>query len=158
MSSFVSGRCVVLIAGVLGLSMIAGCSGGPKLPPTVAVSGTITYKDQPLAGAQVGFVSKLDNKDVLAAGGLTNASGEFTLATYIDPQHQVSGATPGEFVVVVTKDEVMDREKSMQEFNKNPDMEMKKLIPTKYTVAKETPLQATVTVGGANKFDFKLED
>ena len=55
MSSFVSRRAAVLLVGVSFVSMMIGCSGGPKIPPTVSVSGKITYKDLPLAGAQVGF-------------------------------------------------------------------------------------------------------
>ena len=157
MPSFVRGRTAVGIVGLLAL-LIVGCSGGPKIPPMASVSGKITYKDQPLAGAEVGFVSSLNNKDVLAARGITSASGEITLSTYIDPEHEVTGATPGEFVVIVTKVEVIDREKMMEEFNKNPTMEFKKLVPSKYTAAKETPLKATVKIGGTNRFEFKLED
>ena len=112
----------------------------------------------PLADALVGFVSKLDNKDVLPAHGTTNANGEFTLSTYIDPQHEVSGATPGEYVVTVTKNEQQDMEKIMEEFKTNPAMEFKKLVPEKYTDGKGSPLSATVKSDGENTFEFKLED
>jgi hypothetical protein len=138
--------------------MIVGCKGGPKIPQTVTVSGKITYQDKPLAGAEVGFVSAADNKAVLPARGVTNAAGEYKLSTYIDPQHDVSGATPGEFVVIVSKDETMDQQKMMEEFKNNPAMEFKKLVPAKYTDAKESPLKASVTAAGPNQFDFKLED
>jgi hypothetical protein len=162
MSPFRSGRFRFLFAGPLALSMLVGCgAGGPKVPKTVAVSGKITYQDKPLAGAEIGFVSNLDNKDVLAARGVSNDSGEFTLSTYIDPQHEVSGATPGDFVVTVTKIEKMDQQKMMEQFSTgNPAMEgaFKKLVPPKYTDAKDSPLKASVTVGGANRFEFKLED
>jgi hypothetical protein len=162
MPPFLSGRFRILFAGPVVVSMLVGCgAGGPKVPKTVPVSGKITYSDKPLAGAEVGFVSKFDNKDVLAARGVTNDSGEFTLSTYIDPQHEVAGATPGDFVVTVTKIEKMDQQKMMEQFSKgNPSMEgaFKKLVPTKYTDAKDSPLTASVTVGGNNRFEFKLED
>lgn len=136
----------------------AGCGGGPEIPQTVTVTGKIIYQDKPVAEAQVGFVSKLDNKDVLPAQGTTNADGEFTLTTYIDPQHEVSGATPGEYVVTVTKNEQQDMEKIMEEFKTNPAMEFKKLVPEKYTDSKASPLTATVKIDGENVFEFKLED
>jgi hypothetical protein len=161
MSLFLSGRFRFLFTGPIVLTILVGCSSGPKVPKTVSVSGKITYKDQPLAGAEVGFVSKFDNKDVLAARGVTNDSGEFTLSTYIDPQHEVGGATPGDFVVIVSKIEKMDQQKIMEQFStSNPSMEglLKKLVPQKYTDAKDSPLTASVAVGASNRFEFKLED
>lgn len=146
---------------ILSVTMMlgsVGCGGGPEIPQTVTVKGKIIYQDKPVADAQVGFVSKLDNKDVLPAHGTTNANGEFTLSTYIDPQHEVSGATPGEYVVTVTKNEQQDMEKIMEEFKTNPAMEFKKLVPEKYTDGKASPLSATVKADGNNTFEFKLED
>lgn len=139
----------------------AGCfSNGPAMPKTVPVSGRILYNNQPLAGAEIGFVSKLDNKDIFAARGLTDDSGEFTLSTYLDPQHEVAGATPGDFAVTINKMEKFDKEKMMEEFRNNPSMEgkLKKLVPTKYTVANQSPLKATVAHGEKNRFEFTLED
>ncbi|MBC7965368.1 MAG: hypothetical protein H7Z17_05515 [Fuerstia sp.] len=135
-----------------------GCGGGPEIPETVTVNGKVIYQDKPVADALVGFVSKLENKDVFPAHGTTNADGEFTLSTYIDPQHEVSGATPGEFAVTVTKNEQQDMTKIMEEFKNNPAMEFKKLVPEKYTDSKASPLSATVKKDGDNTFEFKLED
>ncbi len=151
-------------SGVLFLFLVAfiletaGCSRGPVIPKTVAVRGKVVYKDQPLADAEIGFVGKLDNKDVLAARGTTNSAGEFTLSTYIDPQHEVSGSTPGEYAVTVTKIEQKDMAQVMQEFKDNPAMTFKKLVPEKYSDAQATPLTATVKLDGDNVFEFKLED
>ncbi len=136
----------------------AGCGGGPKIPQTVTVKGKVMYQDKPLADALIGFASKLDNKDVLPAHGTTNANGEFTLSTYIDPQHEVPGATPGEYVVTVTKNEQQDMAKMMEDFKTNPAPEFKKLVPEKYTDGKASPLAASVKADGDNTFDFKLED
>jgi hypothetical protein len=161
MASFVSGRFTFLGAMALSLLMIAGCSHGLTIPRTVPVSGKIIYREQPLAGADVGFVSRLDNRDVLSARGVTDAAGEFTLSTYIDPQHEVSGATPGEFVVTVSKVEKIDQKLVMEQFSKdNPSMEgmMKKLVPPKYSEVLQSPLKASVTAGATNRFEFKLED
>ena len=149
---------LLLIISVTWILTSMGCGGGPKVPQTVTVEGKVIYKDKPLADALVGFVSKLDTKDVFPAHGTTNASGEFTLSTYIDPEHEVSGATPGEYVVTVTKNEQQDMAKIMEEFKTNPAMEFKKLVPEKYTDAKSSPLNQTVKADGNNTFEFKLED
>jgi hypothetical protein len=138
---------------------LTGCSDGVKIPEVVKVTGTVTYKDQPVADADVGFLSKLDNKDVKPASGKTNTDGEFSLTTYIDPQHEVSGATPGEFKVVVTKNEQVDLEAARKQFTSGkPNMTSKKLVPVKYTSKESSPLEATVSLEGENKFDFKLVD
>jgi len=151
----------ILLCGGLVLLFVAGCSGGRKRPHTVAVSGKVTYNNKPLAGAQVGFVSKLDNRDVISAHGMTSDSGEYSLTTYLDPQHEVSGATPGDFIVTVTKVDKIDSKDVMANFSKgNPTMKgfFKKLIPDKYGEAKQSDLKATVTEKGNNKFDFDLKD
>lgn len=147
-----------VVTGLVSAIAVAGCSGGPKIPSTYTVKGTVTYKDQPLSGAEIGFVSKLDNKDVLPARGVTNEAGEFSLATYIDPQHEVSGATPGDYIVTVTKNEKMDDAELMKKFMENPAMEFKKLVPVKYTESTTSPLEATVKSDGENKFEFTLVD
>ncbi len=138
--------------------VVSGCSRGPEIPATYSVSGKVTYKDQPLADAEIGFVSKLDNKDVKPARGKTNASGEFTLTTYIDPEHEVSGATLGEYTVTVVKVDIPDSDELMKQFFENPAFVPKKLIPEKYSDAKVSPLTADVKKDGPNTFEFKLED
>ena len=163
MKSSLFRRTPILIGSFFCLLMFVsvGCSGGRRAPRTVPVSGKITYKSQPVIGAQVAFISKLENKDVFAARGITNASGEFTLSTYLDPTHEVSGATPGEFTVTVAKVEKIDPKQVMDNFSKgNPTMQgfFKKLIPAKYGEVTQTSLTAPVTVGGQNRFEFHLED
>ena len=159
MALIVSARGAVLFGWAIFLLIIAGCSqSGPPRPKAVPVSGKITYQDKPLAEAQVSFVSNLDNKDVFPARGITNSSGEFTLTSYVDPQHEVSGATPGDFVVTVTKTPKRSKDEVMAEFAKNPAMEFKSLVPKKYGDSKETPLKATVKPEGNNRFEFTLED
>jgi hypothetical protein len=138
---------------------LTGCSDGVEIPKVVKVTGTVTYKDKPLADAEVGFLSKLDNKDVKPASGKTNTEGEFSLTTYIDPQHEVSGATPGDYKVVVTKNEEIDLEAARKQFTSGkPNLTFKKLVPVKYTAKESSPLEATVSLDGDNKFEFKLAD
>lgn len=157
MTMGVGNRCAIALVSVVGLLSFGGCSRGPKIPQMHSVTGKVIYQDKPLEGAEVGFVSSLDNKDVLAARGITDAAGEFRLSTYIDPQHEVRGATAGEYVVTISKTETMDPEKMREMFAKTPNMQFKKLVPPKYTNPKETPLKATVEAGKSNQYEFKLE-
>ncbi len=153
-----SARLQILVAALLFTSTITGCGDSVEVPKTVSATGKVTYKGQPLADAEVGFVSKLDNKDVKAARGVTDSNGEFSLTTYVDPQHEVSGATPGDYVVTVTKNEQIDPDEAMRMFQQNPMMEFKKLVPDKYTTKEASPLKASVTPDGENHFEFPLED
>ena len=151
-----------LLCAVPASLLVSGMLGCTKddvvVPPTVSVHGTVMYKDKPLTDATVTFVSKLDNKDVRPASGTTDASGEFSLSTYLDPEHEVSGATPGDYIVTIHKVEQIDPERRMREFKTNPNMTFKKLIPDKYTESTTSPLKATVSMDGENSFDFVLKD
>lgn len=161
MGSTILRRLRLLCRGSLVLLFIVGCSGGAKIPRLLRVTGKVIYKEQPVAGAQIGFISKLDNKDVFSARGVTNDKGEFSLTTYVDPKHEMSGATPGEFVVTVTKVDKPDPKEVMANFSKsNPTMKgmFKQLIPPVYADAKRSTLNATVEEGEDNKFEFKLVD
>ena len=56
---------------LLILLLMVGC--GPSRPRLYPVTGTVTYKDQPVAGAQVTFVSA----EGRPAQGTTDAAGKF---------------------------------------------------------------------------------
>ena len=148
------------IMGAVLLSVIGGCGDDDTvIPHTAPVSGTITINGEPLEGAQVAFTSKLDNKSVKAARGLTDANGGYTLTTYLNPQNEVSGATPGEFRVTVKKTERPSAATVAEQFTGgNPAIVIKNVVPDKYANAKSSPFTATVTQDGENKFDFNLED
>ncbi|MFM7163854.1 MAG: hypothetical protein ACKO3T_01310 [Planctomycetaceae bacterium] len=148
----------LMLSSLVSLMLSQGCAGGPRIPATFPVTGKVLYKGAPLVDAEVSFVSKLDNQDVRPANGRTDADGEFSLTTYIDPQHEVEGATAGQYTVTVNKVETMSDEEMMKQFQKNPSMTFKPLVPTRYTVPSETPLVASVEAGGKNHFEFTLEE
>lgn len=153
-------NCSLLMLLAAGVSLGAlGCSKGVDIPKVVKVTGKVTYKDKPLADAEVGFLSKLDNEDVKAARGVTNAAGEFSLTTYVDAEHEVSGATPGEYKVIINKEDRPSMEEMTKQFTSGtPNMTFKKLVPKQYTAKDSTPLEVTVTLDGDNKFDLPLTD
>lgn len=77
-----------------------GCSSSsgprPGLPRVVPARGVVRYNGQPLAGATVTFTN---TSAQVAASGLTDADGRFTLTTFTPGD----GAVPGKHLVVVTK-------------------------------------------------------
>lgn len=132
--------------------LIVGC--GPKGPETHTVTGTITYQNQPLADAQIGFVPVDDKGGTLKpARGQTDAEGRYTLKTYVSADNDAAGAMAGSYKVTVAKglpqNQIVDYEALKNQ---------KPLIPPRYADSTQTPLKADVTAGGENKFDFTLED
>jgi hypothetical protein len=133
------------------LALLVGCTGGG--PPTHAVSGKITYKGNPVADAQIGFVPVDTTGEVKPARGQTDAGGNYTVNTYLGPGNDVGGAMAGSFKVTVAKGLPENQILSYEEMAK-----FKSEIPERYADTAKTPLTAEVTAGGANTFDFTLED
>jgi hypothetical protein len=135
----------------LFISLLAGCGGGG--PTTHAVSGKITYKGNPVADAQVGFVPTDTTGAVKPASGQTDASGNYTLRTYLSPSDNASGAMAGNYKVTVAKGAAHDAVPTHEEI-----ANFKSEIPVRYADTAQTPLTAEVTAGGANAFSFQLDD
>jgi hypothetical protein len=133
-------------AGVGLLFLVgSGCGGGG--PQNEAVSGSVTWKGQPLDQGTMEFVP---------AGGQGVSIG----AVIQDGRYQLlstPGLAPGMYQV-----RIFSRESPMRRSNPNapPDTELidpkaKERIPPKYNL--KTQLQAEVKKGGSNTFDFHLE-
>jgi hypothetical protein len=135
-----------------------GCGGEPQLDGTIAASGTVTYKGQPVEGANVTF-SPADGKG-RAASGVTDTEGHFQLTTL----KSGDGAMPGKYQVAVAKSEVlnpMTPEEAQAYFEKHqqtPPITRKDLLPLKYKRPASSPLKAEVTADGENNFSFELTD
>ncbi len=145
-------RLVMISFPILACLVMAGC-GGTELG-TVGVTGTVTYQDQPVAGANVTFASEGNPLAV----GTTDEKGVYTLMTVGKP-----GAVPGEHKVYISK---MESAGGASE-PKPEDMvdmtakakEAKNLIPTKYNNPATSGLTASVgNDASANVFDFSLKD
>ena len=146
-------RFTFFVALALSLVLIVGCKKDDNPYGTVHVEGTVTVDGAPVEGINVVFAPRGGD---YAAGGVTNASGKFTVNT-----GGYSGAKPGSYDVTFTKIEVPGGDLSLEEFqarfgNRQPTPEY--LIPQKYEDAKTSGIEP-ITVSEdrrQNVFTFEL--
>ena len=131
------------VVSVMSLALLAGCGGGGRSE----VSGTVTFKGQPLAKGTIRF-------DPMPGGG-SSASASISGGKYTVPAAQ--GLLPGKYKVSVTTvgadSQAVDRSAPPGGGGAAPK-ESAEPIPTKYNQA--TTLSCDVTPG-ANTHDFKLD-
>ena len=130
---------------------LSGCGDG-KLR-TEPVTGTITYKGEPLVGASVAFSPKVAGE---GHGGFarTDSNGFYRLQTTLG--HVDAGTTPGEYYVTITKVKLVGTGRFTNDGSGRTEEEVPvSVIPEKYSSA-EGGLTATV-VRGRNVFNFDLE-
>ena len=141
---------------------VSGCgSNGPKTEP---VSGTIMLDGKPLDAAEVSFSPATPSG--VAAVGKTDASGNFTLTTFVG--ESFTGAVAGDYTVLVRKmeeqkvegatstDDPSYGQNSGGSGNPAKYKPRKALVPAVYSDKATSPLKATVKAGGANEFAFEL--
>jgi len=143
-----------LLFVIPGLFAVSGCSE-PKLKGLVSVRGTITYQGKPLEGAAVCFTPKDFQTGDRLGTGKTDAQGKFMLRTIGE-----SGILPGEYVVVVVKNEVVPGEQTPPKTGRPipgrpAPSEVKSLIPRRYGSAKTSDI--TVVVEKTGLVDWQLE-
>ena len=131
---------------VLGLAWVVGC-GGSGTPPTVKVTGTVTYNGNPLEGVNVGFIP--DGEGGRPASGTTDASGKFTLSTF----ESGDGAVVGKHLVAIS--EASDGA-STDDYSL-PD-ESARRFPAKYEDPRNSGFTANVEKGKPNDFTFDMTD
>jgi hypothetical protein len=143
-------RLIALLSVVL--AGFTGCSGSSEHPPTYPVSGTVTWKGQPLEGATLVFIPS-DEKGESAAAK-SDAQGKFEVTTF----KQGDGARPGEYRVRVSKYEEVKRDPkaknlTYEEEQAAPDFDPtarptpppKNLLPKKYESESSSGITHTVT-------------
>jgi hypothetical protein len=152
MDSFTSaasaiGTCVALA--------LCGCSTRPARPPTYPVSGSVTFKGQPVEAARVVFVPSTAGLE--AASGVTDAEGKYQLTTFVAGD----GAQAGEYRVKVskydTKKATTDEKKAYMTFEEEqkrvftgdelPTPPAKNLLPKKFESDATSGITHTVTKG-----------
>ena len=146
----------LFIAFALSLTLLAGC--GPSKNPFGAVylEGTVTLDGSPIEGVNVNLIPRGGD---LTAGGLTDATGKFTVT--IAGSEVGTGAKPGEYDVTFSKVEVAGQDLSFDEFMKkygNKQPETTYLVPQKYGSPQTSGVEPiTVSTKKANnKFTFAL--
>lgn len=117
-------------------------------PQTYPATGTVTLNGTPVADALVVFTPRnSDGQSALASQAQTDAEGRFEMRTYLGEDDYKVGIQPGEYVVTVTKLEVV------QDMRRQP----KHLLPRKYSLPATTDLVASVAEAAANDFELALE-
>ncbi|MGC1273517.1 MAG: hypothetical protein WBC44_07390 [Planctomycetaceae bacterium] len=152
---------VALTATVLTATGCGGDDAEGDRPPRLPVSGTVTYKEAPLADAQVTF--NPEAPDGRAAFGRTDAEGHYELTTF----EAGDGAVAGKYIVTIQKydtppvstAEVPEEEYVPPEASNAPaPPPPKNLAPDKYRQMHTSDLRAVVSEGGDETFDFTLTD
>jgi hypothetical protein len=144
-----------LLAGVIVTGLGCGPSG-PDRPKTYPVTGVVTYKGEPVAGANLNF-QLADGSGYAMA--ITDASGRYSLQTF-EPG---DGAVPGEYHVGITKYDQSVVVDDMSDDDYRPPEEQQHVVaagnqlPAKYSVPQTSGLTASVKEQ-PNTFNFDLED
>lgn len=126
---------------LLIMLLVAGC-GQPR-PPTVRVTGTVTYRGSPVSAADINFIPR----DGRPASGRTDNQGQFTLTTFVPGD----GVLLGEHIVTIGKQEPKNVN------DEGPYVDYVDVLPAKYADIKASPLRATVDVTGPRDFIFELD-
>lgn len=128
-----------------------GCNSGPKMFP---VTGTVTYKNASVEGAQITLTASKDSDQLKAAAAITDANGKFSVKTYFAPGDERTGALPGTYKVTLQKipqtTGIVDPYK--------PGGMPKNELPGKYSSPQTTPFEKEVKTTGGNDWQLDLAD
>ncbi len=127
------------------LAGAAGCGGGDPLQRQ-AVSGTVTFKGQPLDKGTITFLPA-DSQSKAQPGGATITNGQFSLPA-------AQGLAPGKYRVQISSP-VGGAEAKPDEAPGDSSKLAEERIPASWNT--ESKHEITVEKGGANKFDFKID-
>jgi hypothetical protein len=145
-----------IVIAMFLLGMTLGCSGGRKPIKTEFIEGTVTYKGAHVAQASINFFPANAGEGD-PAYGFTDASGTYKIQTFLGAPDK--GTTPGEYIVTISKTEgVATGQFVVLDGTRMEEYDTRSVLPVKYNNAGTSPLRATVTSGGSNKFDFELTD
>lgn len=153
-----------LVGLMLVAVSVAGCGSDARTgsDPVYPVTGVVTYKGQPVVGADIVFFSREKSR---SAFGRTNDKGEYKLTTF----SANDGAVEGQQIVTIAKtpppaapssaapiDSAAYEPPKVGESTELPPP--KSDIPTKYASQETSGLTAIVNKEGANEANFELTD
>jgi hypothetical protein len=138
---------VPLAAGCL---LLAGCSGEATNPNLVPVAGTVTMDNQPLADASITFIP-VGATAGQGGTGRTGPDGKYELMHF----REGKGVDPGEYMVVVSKMVQRDGSPIPVGTLSAAEMDIRDVIPRKYSDYNNSTLKATVSAGGS-PLDFQV--
>lgn len=130
---------------VFGAAVCAVLLVGCGKSETVPVTGTVMFKGQPAANAEVMFNAKQGR----LATGVTDESGKFTLST-AKPN---DGAMPGEYIVTLAEYYPPEKPPPMPR-DGGP---LPTRFPPNYGNPSKSPLTVTVERNGKNDFQFDVK-
>jgi hypothetical protein len=148
-----------LLAVTLTFGMIAGCQGNdPNIPKLAPVTGVVTYRGSPLAGATVSLISTDPARGHLPGIGSTDDDGLYRIRSY-----NLDGAPLGNHKVTIV---AIDEDSLVKDPNSGyplPRMHPKWKppvwrIPERYGHPDKSRLTAEVVENKPNRFDFELEE
>jgi hypothetical protein len=150
---------------LLTAAAVAGCGGGQEYAP---VSGTVTLRKQPLAGATVVF-SPDGAAGARPATAVTGADGTFRLKTNLPGGVTKDGAVVGAYKVTVSKfvppkgwtEAEYQKKQGAQDGTKpySPDSDLPprvEAVPKEFSDLTATGASATVTAGGPNEVKIDI--
>lgn len=142
---------------------IPACGPGEFFHDVHPATGIVTIKGQPLAGALVLFrpvdstlLSIPDGQHgpvPLDPSGTTEADGTFALSTY----YADDGAPAGAYKVTVLWGPLAPSVEDGGSPRPVPRGRSRPGLDPKYSDAASTPLEATITPGGPNRFTFEVD-
>jgi hypothetical protein len=148
------------LSAVLVLSAAAGCGGDPGYAP---VSGTVTLRSRPLAGATVVF-SPDGGEGARPATAVTGPDGTFKLQTNLPGGVTRDGARVGGYKVTVSKyvppkgwtEDEYQKKSGAQDGTKpySPAADLPprvEAVPKEFSDLASTGVSATVTAAGPNE-------
>ena len=145
---------------LLGLFILIGATTGCNSGLSVqSVTGKVTYKGEPVAGASVVFIIG-DGSTGNPASTVTEADGTYSLKTHGAAKE---GAMLGTYNVTIVKAMMVDRNGKeyldySQPLGPSGYPTEKHLLPMKYSGRKGPPLLTATVQKGKNVFNFDLED
>jgi len=157
----ISRNCLFVLI-LFGFFVIPGCRG-PKVKGLVPVQGTVTYKGEPIENAAVCFTPKNFKAGDRLGAGKTNAKGQFELRTIGD-----LGVLPGEYIVVVVKNERTSGTtpaqlprvdpKTGRNISIRPSLPIKSFIPKRYNNPNTSGVSVDVGKEGLRDWHLELVD